>query len=194
MGDAVKEPVEKPKEPVALERKRIVGYDIDTEEIELKLLDDDDLDEIIKVFKKVAVPIGRDEVKEIKNILADNMSYGAYVDRILVGLFLAWPFCFDQVHKGMATCDDPNALYLEDMAVLSAYEAKGVRDALLKQAEKVAKENSFPYIVTVVGENPAEEDILKVIEDRGTRHERHLLSRGYKFFKSEYGLAAYKNL
>ena len=197
MEEAQKEKQEykvKHTEPAVIERKKFLGHGIDTEEIELKILTEEDIEDIVEVFKKVMVTIGNEELRGIREVLKEQLSFGAYVDRMLVGFILGWKICFDKDSKSIATCDNPNTLYMEDIAVLNEYEAKGVRKALLLEMEKVSKEKGIPFLLTIVGDNPKEEDIIKKIEEGGTKHTKLLLEKGYKFFKSEHGLVAYKKI
>ena len=182
------------QEPIALERRRILGYSFDTEQVEIKKLDEEDVEDVVSVMRKSAFEIGSAEKREIEGIIRQGFSYGAYVDRMLVGVALAWPLCFDEVEKVISNCQNPNAIYIEDLAVLIAYEGKGIREMLVSEIEKRASEEGLAFAVSIVGENPKEEDIISVIEERGTKAERFYLSKGYRFFKSGYGLAAYKPL
>ena len=182
------------REPVALERKRIRTLMADSEETEFKLLDFEDIDDIASVLRKVAFEIGEKEKKQIKEILADKCSYGAYVDRLLVGLSLSWKICFNESTKSIYKCPEKNSIIIEEIAILVAYEGKGIREKLIELTEKAAYEKSLMYVVCVCGENPKEDNVIDVIKSRGTKLEKTLLQSGYSFFKGKYGLTAFKKL
>lgn len=184
----------KHEEPLALERRRIVGYAIDSEQVELKKLEPEDLEDVLSVMRKSAFEIGNAEKKEIEGIIKQGFSYGAYVDRMLVAVALAWPICFEESSKMIESCSQPNTLYVEDLAILIAYEGKGIREKLVDELEREAKQSGLSYVLAIVGENPKEEDIPSVIEERGTKSERLYLRKGYKFFKGGYGLTAYRKV
>ncbi|RME78865.1 MAG: GNAT family N-acetyltransferase [Methanobacteriota archaeon] len=193
MASAQKE-AKKTKEPVALERRRLIGYSIDSEQAELKKLEISDLDDVVSVMRKSAFEIGSAEKREIESVIKQGFSYGAYVDRMLVGVALAWPICFDDGRKQLSVCEQPNTIYIEDLAVLNAYEGMGIREKLVNVIEEEGSSRGLSFIVSIVGENPKEDDIISVVENRGTKAERMFLSKNYKFFKSGYGLAAYKRV
>lgn len=184
----------KVREPVALERKRIKKITIDSEETEFKLLDVEDVDDIVSVLRKVAFEIGDKEKKQILEILEDKCSYGAYVDRLLVGLSLAWKICFNESTKNIYKCPDKNAIIIEDIAILVAYEGRGIREKLIELTEQLSKHKKLSYVVSICGENPKEENIIEVIKNRGTKLEKALLQSNYSFFKGKYGLTAFKKI
>jgi hypothetical protein len=182
------------EEPIALQRKRLKATEIDSEQVEFKILDSEDIDDILSVLRRTAFEIGEKEKREVQEIIDYGLSYGAYVDRLLVGLTLIWPLCFNEQTKAIFKCSEKNALYMEDITILIAYEGKGIREKLLELSEQLGSSKGYKYLVSVCGENPKEDDIKMVIEQRGTKIERALLNAGYKFFKGEYGLTAYKRL
>ncbi len=181
------------EKPKALERKKFKAVEVDSEEAQLKKLSVEDLDDVIVVMRKAMFEIGRNEVKEIKEILGMDMSYGAYVEGFLVGVGLAWPVHFDEAYKAF-TDEEANAIFLSEVALLLSYEGKGIREKLIKIREKEGVSRGFEYAVAIVGENPKEDDIVEVIKQRGTREERAFLSLNYKFAKSGNGLLAFKPL
>ena len=180
--------------PPAMKKKRKYELAVDEEESEIKKLGIEDFEEVISIMRKAMFEIGRAEAKQIEEILKQGASYGAYVDRMLVAVGLAWPIAFNRatktIGKGMA-----NALYLEDVALLLAYEGKGIREKLVKVREDEARAMGLKYVVAIASEEvPKEENVIEVIKERGTKIERIYLDRGYSFFKSKIGLIAFKEV
>ncbi|MEM4295429.1 MAG: hypothetical protein QXS91_01325 [Candidatus Anstonellales archaeon] len=182
------------EEPIALERRRIKSFAVDSEQTEFKLLEKEDIDDVVSVLRRTAFEIGEKEIKELEEIIRYKTSYGAYVDRLLVGLSLSWPLCFNELTKSLYSCNEANTLYLQDIAILIAFEGHGIREKLIELTEQRAKEKKLNYVVCVCGENPKEDELNYVIEKRGTKLERALYNANYKFFKGHYGLTAYKRL
>mgnify|MGYP005838715271 CR=1 FL=1 len=182
------------KAPPAAKKKRAYELAVDTEEAEIKRLDIEDFDEVISIMRKAMFEIGKSEARQIEEILKQGASYGAYVDRMLVAVGLAWPIAFNRTSKtigeGMA-----NALYLEDVAILLAYEGKGIRQKLVRAREDEAKGTGLKYAVAIASEEvPKEENVIEAIKERGTKIEKVYLERGYSFFKSKIGLIAFKEV
>lgn len=181
------------KKPEALERRKFKPIEVDSEEAQLKKLTIEDLEDVISIMRKAMFKIGKIEIKEIKEVLDINMSYGAYVEGFLVGVGLAWPIYFDEVNKVLGD-NKPNAIFLSDVALLLSYEGKGIREKLINIREKEGKIRELKYAVTLFDENPKEDNISRVIKERGTREEKAFLNLGYKFVKSKNGLLAFKLL
>lgn len=182
------------KAPPAAKKKRTYELAIDEEEAEIKKLGMEDFDDVISIMRRAMFEIGRAEAKQIEEILKQGASYGAYVDRMLVSVGLAWPIAFDRatktIGKGVA-----NALYLEDVALLLAYEGRGIRQKLVRAREDEARAMGLKYVVAIASEEvPKEEDIIEVIRERGTKIEKVYLERNYSFFKSKIGLIAFKEV
>ena len=175
-------------------KKRFKGdIEIDSEEIQLKKLEVSDLQNVIAIMRRAMFEISKSEIKEIEEIISYGMSYAAYVEGIMVSVGLAWPVHFSPEYKTFLN-EEPNAIFLHSIALLVAYEGKGIREKLIDIREKEGIKNGYVYAVSLVGENPKDEDIVKMIEDRGTKEERAFLKMGYAFIKSENGLIAYKTL
>jgi len=106
---------------------------LDEDEVEVKRLEEKDIEEAVKVMRKCAFDVTETEVR---NIVEYEKSYGATVNRMLIGIGLAWPAKLDFETREILG-GDPNALYLEDPAVLLAYEGRGIRRILLKEREQI---------------------------------------------------------
>src|SRR4030095_2863817 len=119
------------KQESEMHKKKFVHL-LDTEEVEVKRLDSEDVEDCVKVMRKCAFDVT--EV-EVGNIISYDKSFGATVNRMLVGGGLSWPAKLDLDTKTIRS-GEPNALYLEDPAVLLAYEGRGVRRILLNEREK----------------------------------------------------------
>ena len=164
----------------------------DWEEVEVKLLSVSDFDAVYPVLQKCLFAAEPDEVKEA---LSKNLSFGAYVDRILVAVGLAWPINFDPETMDFYN-SEPNAVFLEDDAVLLQYEGKGLRKLLIEKREEKAKNSGFKYSVTIleVPDTSSGEDINTIFSKRGNKTEKLLLSMGYKFIKQEDRIIAFKQI
>ena len=158
------------EKPPALKRKEIVGYAIDSEKVEIKRLEMEDLEDVILILRKAQFQIGEKEKKTIEDILKEGISYGAYVDRMLVAVALAWKVGFD----GESLIEGSNAVYIEEIALLTAYEGKGIREKLIEAIEKESEE----YIVGYAGESV--EDIDRYLESPN-RLAKAYAKLGYKF-------------
>ncbi len=163
---------------------------VDIEEIEVKLLDEDDLEDVSKVMKKCSFEVLDDEILEI---ISFGMSFGATVNRVVVGVGLAWPARFSK--RSLDLVDGrPNALFLEDPAVLLAFEGRGIRRLLIKEREREAKRQGFRYVVSYLDEDVPTEDISEYIKEAGSKLEMIYLQEGYFFAKTDKGVLAYKVL
>jgi GNAT superfamily N-acetyltransferase len=163
---------------------------LDTEEVELKKLTDEDLEESVNVMKKCSFEVTPEEVKTIVDY---QMSFGATVNRMIVGVGLAWAAHFD-VDKKILTTDKPNCLYLEDPAVLLAYEGRGIRRILVKEREKEAKERGFKYVVAYLSEDLPKGNVAEYIVEGGTVLEKLYLTEEYEFLKTDRGILAFKKI
>ena len=163
---------------------------LDTEEVEVKRLDNEDIEDCVKVMRKCAFDVT--EV-EVGNIIAYGKSFGATVNRMLVGVGLAWPAKLELDRK-VITSGEPNALYQEDPAVLLAYEGRGVRRILLNEREKEAMASGLKYTIGYLYEDIPKGNIADYITEAGSALEKLYLSEDYEFFRTEKGILAFKNL
>jgi len=163
---------------------------LDEEQVEVTRLTEEDIPECVKVMRKCAFDVTE---AEVKNIVDYERSYGAAVNRMIVGVGLAWPANLDT--KGMViTSGEPNALYLEDPAVLLAYEGRGIRRILLKEREKEAKESGLKYVMGYLYEDLPKGDIAEHIKEAGSQLEKLYLSEEYEFHRTERGILAFKRI
>jgi len=170
-------------------KKKKFHSPIDVEEVEIKKLDVDDVEEATRVMRKCMFTV---DENEIKGIVEKNLSYGAFVDRILVGVALSWGVRFNPETREFEEGEE-NALFLEDDAILLAYEGRGIRELLIEKREEEGKEDGFAYAVAITSQfNPDEENVGKVMEQRGNKTEKVLMRRGYEFVKTRNGVVAYK--
>lgn len=86
MSDFKNAIIEEKKEEKASPKMR-VRSPIDMEEAEIKRLKPEDTEEVTVIMRKCLFSVTDDEVREV---LKRNMSYGAYVGRMLVAVGLAW--------------------------------------------------------------------------------------------------------
>ena len=189
---------EKPKAVERIEKSTKIKklhefHAADIEQIEIKKLNEEDLEETIKIVQKSAVEINSSVKSAIKDIIKKGYSYGAFVDRVLVAVALSFPVGFDREEKEFYD-NYENAIYLEDIFILIAYEGKGIREKLIEAVEKEAMNNKLDYIVIITGEVPKGSDLIEIIKDRGTRLERALLRLDYHFARTKDGLLAFKIL
>lgn len=179
---------EKAQKPVE-EKKRFVKL-LNSDQVEVKLLDDDDIEATVKIMRKCAFDVTENEVA---TIIKYKMSYGAYVDRMIVGVSLGWPASFDEENL-IITTKTPNAIYNEDPAVLLSYEGRGVRRILLKKKEDAAKEANFKYSIAYLYEDLPKEEVSQYIREAGSQLEKLYLSEEYVFHKTKKGVLAVKRL
>ncbi len=179
---------EKKQEAEGLKKKFV--HLLDEEEVEVKRLDADDVEDCVKVMRKCAFDVT--EV-EVGNIIAYGKSFGATVNRMLVGVGLAWPAKLDLDSKRI-TSGEPNALYMEDPAVLLAYEGRGVRRILLAEREKEAGRTGLKYAIGYLYEDIPKGNIADYITEAGSALEKLYLSEEYEFFRTEKGILAFKKV
>ena len=185
-----KEKSEQKEEKTTLPKR--ITKNRDWEEVEVKQLSVSDFEAVYPVLQKCLFSA---EPTEVKEALSKNLSYGGYVDRILVAVGLAWPINFDPDTVEFYDAE-PNAVFLEDDAILLQYEGKGLRKLLIEKREERARELGFKYSVTILDlpDTSKEEDINTIFRKRGNKTEKILLSSGYKFIKQEDRIVAYKLL
>jgi hypothetical protein len=163
---------------------------LDEENVEVKKLDSEDIEDCVKVMRKCAFDVTD---AEVGNIIAYGKSFGATVNRMIVGVGLAWPAHLEMDDKRI-TSGDPNSLYLEDPAVLLSYEGRGVRRILLGEREKEAVASGLRFTIGYLYEDIPKEDITHYITEAGSSLERLYLSEGYEFYRTDKGILAFKKL
>jgi len=187
MVESFKQTEKKPE--VEAPKKKFVHL-LDEEEVEVKRLGAEDIEDCVKVMRKCAFDVT--EV-EVGNIIAYGKSFGATVNRMLVGVGLAWPAKLDMESKKI-TSGEPNALYMEDPAVLLAYEGRGVRRILLSEREKETIDSKLKYSIGYLYEDIPSGDIASYITEAGSTLEKLYLSENYEFFRTEKGILAFKKV
>ncbi len=179
----------KKEEPGAMKLKKLDLLS-DIENVEIKKLDSGDVDEVYMVMRKTLWESSREQVTEV---IKEGMSYGAYVERMLVGAGLAWPAHYDEKKEKIAK-GEPNAIYMEDVALLLAYEGRGIRKILVEEREKAGKSAGFRYAVAFISPDWPKGSLEDMIKERGNRIERAYLAEGYKFLRTKDGILAVKAL
>jgi GNAT superfamily N-acetyltransferase len=163
---------------------------LDEDEVEVKKLDREDIEDCVKVMRKCAFDVTD---AEVGNIIAYERSFGATVNRMLVGVGLAWPAKLDQESKRIMS-GEPNALYLEDPAVLLNYEGRGVRRILLGEREREAQRNNYKFAISYLYEDVPRGNIADYIMEGGSQLEKLYLSEGYEFYRTDRGVLAFKKV
>ncbi|HNT60959.1 MAG TPA: hypothetical protein PKJ97_03210 [Candidatus Bilamarchaeaceae archaeon] len=189
MSDFKNAIIEEKKEEKASPKMR-VRSPIDMEEAEIKRLKPEDTEEVTVIMRKCLFSVTDDEVREV---LKRNMSYGAYVGRMLVAVGLAWGTAYNpsnlQLEGGYT-----NAIFLEDDAVLLPYEGKGLRELLVDHREIEGRAREFKFAVTITTPLNPDGNVDDVISQRGTKTEKVLMKMGYTFYKTRAGVIAVKPL
>jgi len=160
------------------------------ENMEIKKLTVDDLDNVVKMFSMSSYDATEDELKQI---LLDDLSFGAYVARVLVGVGLGWKSCFDE-SRSILIDGELNAIYLEDVILSLAFEGVGIRSSLLKAREDEAKDKSLHFSVAYISEDLPPGDFYDYIKERGSKLTKMYLLRNYNFFESGSDVLAVKSL
>ncbi len=163
---------------------------LDEDQVEVKRLDLEDVEDTLKVMKKCAFDVTEEEVMEIVDF---GMSFGAHVNRMIIGVGLSWPGYLDFERK-VITGDEPNALYIEDPAVLLAYEGRGIRRILLREREKEAHRRGYKYTMAYLYEDLPKGDIVDMIKEAGSQLEKLYLSEDYEFFRTDKGILTIKGV
>ncbi len=163
---------------------------LDEDEVEVKKLTDDDIEESVKVMRKCAFDVTE---AEVKSIIDYGHSFGATVNRMIVGVGLGWSARLD-IEKKTITNGEANAIYLEDPAVLLTYEGRGVRRILLKEREKHASKTGLKYSIGYLYEDIPKGNIADYIIEAGSQLEKLYLSEEYEFFRTEKGILAFKKI
>ena len=163
-------------------------YLLDEDQTEIKKLNSEDIEDAVKVMRKCAFDVTD---KEVANIIQYNTSFGCYVNRMLIGVGLAWPAYLDITDKKIKN-GTANALYIEDPAVLLSYEGRGIRRILVQTRENEAKASNYKYIIAYLSEDIPKEEINDYIKEAGSQLEKLYLSENYNFFKTDRGVMALK--
>jgi hypothetical protein len=163
---------------------------LDEDEVEVKKLTEEDVEDCVKVMRKCAFDVTE---AEVSNIVEYGKSFGATVNRMIIGVGLSWPANIDLESK-IITSGDPNALYMEDPAVLLAYEGRGIRRILLEEREKEVLRSGFGYAIGYLYEDVPKGNIASYILEAGSQLEKLYLSEGYEFFRTEKGILAFKKV
>jgi len=190
MGETFAVKKEEAKKEEKKETKKFIHL-LDEEEVEVKRLRREDIEEAVAVMRKCAFDVTETEVG---SIIDYGLSFGAYVNRMLIGVGLSWAAEYDPEEKVVRGGERTNALYLEDPAVLLAYEGRGVRRILLRQREGEAKEKKKGYTIAYLYEDLPKGSIVDFIKESGSQLEKLYLSEDYEFFRTEKGVLAVKKM
>lgn len=178
------------KEEADLPKKMFVHL-LDEDEVEVKKLTMEDIEDCVKVMRKCAFDVTE---AEVGNIVEYEKSFAATVNRMVVGVGLSWPAHLDIDGKKI-TSGEPNALYLEDPAVLLAYDGRGIRRILLKEREREARASGLRYTMGYLYEDiPQGDNIAHYITEAGSALEKVYLMEEYEFFRTEKGILAFKKI
>lgn len=126
--------------------------------VEIRSLTLNDLKDAMKVFKDAEFDITKGEVE---HILQFNMSQGAFVNRGLIAVGLAWPANFDPNDVNLTISDTPNAMYLEDVAVFKKFEGRRIRSMLITSRENESIKRGLDYVVTQESNDPMLKDLIE---------------------------------
>lgn len=181
--------VEEKKEPEAAKLRKM-DLLTDLESVEVKKLNPDDVDEVYAIMRKTLWEVGK---PQILDVIKAGFSYGAYVERMLAGAGLAWPVFYDEKEERIGS-GGPNSVFLEDVALLLAYEGRGIRGILMEEREKAARAAGFAYAIAAISPDWPGGSLEDMIKERGNRMEKAYLSRGYAFKRSKDGILAVKRL
>ena len=187
-----KEEVKKEEKKPEVEEKKKAKFVhlLDEDQVEIKCLDSEDLEDAVKIMQRCSFEVTEDEVKKV---ISYKMSFGCYVYRMLIGLGLCWPTSFES-EKRTIISDSHNALYLEEPAVLLMYEGRGIRRILLSARERSAISSNFRYAIAYLSEDIPKGNVVDYIKEGGTQLEKLYLSEEYEFFKTEKGVLAVKRV
>ncbi|NYZ77706.1 hypothetical protein H0O02_05340 [Candidatus Micrarchaeota archaeon] len=172
------------------EKKKGFFHLLDEDQVEVKRLTTEDIEDIVKIMRKCSFDVTD---KEVGTIIEYNMSFGCYVNRMLIGVGLGWPASYDAEKKAI-TGMDYNAIYLEDPAVLLIYEGRGIRRILLKEREKEALARNYSYALVYLSEDVPKGSVMEYIKETGSQLEKLYLSENYEFFRTERGVLSVKRL
>jgi len=180
---------EKQTEAKKEDKKRFVKL-LDSDQTEIKKLEEDDIEAVMKIMKKCEFEVTE---KEVRDLISQGLSFGAYVNRMLVGVGLAWPASFDENELKIVT-GTTNAIYNEDPAILLSYEGRGIRRILLLKREEEAVAKGFIYSIAYLYEDVPKGEVSSYVRETGSQLEKLYLSENYKFHKTKKGVLAMKKL
>ena len=178
------------KEQKEIGPKKKFIYLLDEDQTEIKKLSNDDVEETVKIMRKCSFDVTD---KEVLMIIPYNMSFGCYVNRMLIGIGLSWSAYYDEKDKTIKA-GQANAVYLEDPAVLLSYEGRGIRRILLKARENDARSLGLKYAIAYLSEDLPKGSVEDYIKEGGSQLEKLYLSEGYQLLKTNRGIIAIKNL
>jgi len=178
------------KEEKKEEKKKEFLHLLDEDQVEVKKLDTEDLEDVVKIMRKCAFDVTE---KEVEKIIEYGMSFGCYVNRMLIGVGLGWPASYDNEKRNI-TGGEYNSLYLEDPAVLLMYEGRGIRRILLREREKSAMEKNLIYTIAYLSEDIPKGSAVEYIKEAGSQLEKLYLSEDYEFFRTDRGVLAVKKV
>ncbi|MDO8553474.1 MAG: hypothetical protein Q7S22_01600 [Candidatus Micrarchaeota archaeon] len=175
------------KEKESAPQKRFTHL-LEEDQTEVKRLTLEDVEDAVAVMRRCAFDVTD---KEVSNIIEYGVSFGCYVNRMLIGVGLAWPAHLNLKEKKIMN-GDINALYMEDPAVLLSYEGRGIRRILVQTRENDAKTKNHKYVIAYLSEDLPVESISDYITESGTQLEKLYLSENYTFSRTERGIMALK--
>jgi len=178
------------KEEKKESQKMRVRSPIDIEEAEIKRLKAEDAEEVTNIMRKCLFAV---TVEEVREVLKRDMSYGAYVGRMLVAVGLGWGAAYNPSNLELET-GYTNAIFLEDDAVLLPYEGKGLRELLIDHREIEGRAREFQFAVTITSPLNPDSNLEEVVAQRGTKTEKALMKANYRFYKTRVGVIAVKPL
>ena len=161
---------------------------MDDEQIEITKITESEVEDAHNLLLKGGFEVTE---SEIRNIIKDGLSFGAYVSRILIAVGLGWRAAFD-TKKVLIVDGEPNSVYLEDIVVSLAYEGRGVRKILIESREKEARIQQLLYSISYVSGDLPEGDIAGYIKEKGNKLARLYLLENYEFHDTKNGILAVK--
>ena len=189
MANPFKEKLFEKKEPEAMKLKKLDLLSM-AEHVEIKRLAHEDSEDVHLIMHKT---MWEAEKKEIDNIVKENLSYGAYVERMVVAAGLAWAAHYDENGEKLSR-GDPNSIYQEDVAILLSYEGRGIRKMLVQEREKAGKAAKFAYSIGYISSDWPVGSLEDMIRERGNKMEKIYLEEGYRFVRAKGGILAVKKL
>ncbi len=177
------------KKPEAQKKKFL--YLLDEDQVEVKRLTREDLEECVKVMQKCAFDV---TPAEVGGIIDYKTSFGCCVNRMLIGVGLSWPAVYDPERRTVRGGEQTNAIYLEDPAVLLSFEGRDIRRILLRQREEDARSMGKSYAVAYLYEDLPSGSIVDSIKGAGSQLGKLYLAEEYEFFKTDKGILAAKRL
>ena len=187
MSDFKSASMQEEKEEKAAPKHRMRSP-IDMEEAEIKRLKAEDAEEVTNIMRKC---LFADTEEEVREVLKRDMSYGAYVGRMLVAVGLGWGTAYNPSNLELES-GYTNAIFLEDDAVLLPYEGKGLRELLIDHREIEGRARDLQFAVTITTPLNPDGSVDEVIAQRGTKTEKALMKADYKFYKTRVGVIAVK--